>query len=146
MTNFECVRRRTDHLLEMLQRLLELIDGYRCGLPGYPIFMQLNRLYGLLRVYFVQQEIGFYPELLASADPAVVGCARCFIAEMGLLAREMDCFARHWSSSASIAGNFDEFRDAASELVLKLAVWFERERHSILPLAEVAPGPQRAAA
>ena len=76
------------------------------------------------------------PAMTGSADQKVARTAQSFVDEMGGLAIELECFARHWSCSASITASFDEFRDAANELVLKLAVRIERENRLLYPLAE----------
>lgn len=131
----------------MVQRLLGLVEGYQPGCPGYPILMQLNQLYGILRVHFAQEDVQLYPLLTASADPVVARTAQRYVDEMGGLALELECFARHWSCSASITGSFEEFREAAHELMLRLAVRIEREDQQLYPLAETgAEHQQRSAA
>lgn len=146
MTKLDILRRQHDAALDMAQRLLELIDGFRPGCPGYPILMQLNRLYGILRIHFAQEDVQLYPQLMASPDPAVAQLARQYSGEMGSLALDLECFARHWSCSASIAGNFVEFRDEANDLMMRLVVRIDRESRQLYPLAEAEPEPRRRAA
>ena len=55
-------------------------------------------------------------------------------------------FCQHWSCSASIAGNFDEFSEAARAMVLELAVRIEREDKYLYPLIDAAAEPRRDAA
>ena len=130
----------------MAQRLLELIDGYKVGNPAYPILMQLNRLYGVMRIHLALEDVELYPALAASSDPQIARTAQLYIDEMGSLALDLECFARHWSCSASIASNFAEFRDAAQDLMLALAVRIERESQHLYPLAEARVEPRRDAA
>lgn len=146
MTKMDVLRGQHDAALEMAQRLLELIDGFRPGNPGYPILMQLNRLYGVLRLHFAQEDVQLYPRLIGSADAAVARTARRFADEMGGLALDLECFARHWSCSASITNNFGEFREAAHELVLRLAVRIDRETQQLYPLVEAESEYRRDAA
>lgn len=138
MSKLDLLRQQHDSALAMAQRLLELIEAYRPGGPGYPILIQLNRLYGLLRVHLALEDIQLYPALMSSGDRSVARTARRYVDEMGGLAAEMESFARHWSCSASITGNFAEFREAAHDLVLALAVRIERETQQLYPLVEVA--------
>ena len=147
MVKIDILRGEHDAALNMAQRLLELIEGYQPGTPAYPLLMQLNRLYGVLRLHLAHEDVELYPALMASTDPKVARTARMFVDELGGLALEIECFARHWSCSASIAGNFQEFREAAEELVLALAARIERENRQLYPLAEAVMGkPQRDAA
>lgn len=146
MTRLDNLRRQHEAALDMAQRLLELIDGYKAGNPAYPILMQLNRLYGVLRIHLALEDVELYPALAASPDPQVARTAQVYIEEMGSLALDLECFARHWSCSASIAGNFDEFRDAAQDLMLALAVRIERESQHLYPVAEAQSEPRRNAA
>ncbi|MDP9424377.1 MAG: hemerythrin domain-containing protein [Pseudomonadota bacterium] len=126
----------------MAQRLLELIEGYQPGTSAYPLLMQLNRLNGVLRLHLAHEDVELYPALMASTDPKVARTARLFVDELGGLALEIECFASHWSCSASIASNFQEFREAAEELVLALAVRIERENRQLYPLAEAEAAAQ----
>ena len=146
MVKLDILRRQHEAALDMAQRLLELIDGYKAGNPGYPILMQLNRLYGVLRIHFALEDVQLYPALVSSPDPEAARVARLHVEEMGRLALDLECFARHWSCSASIANNFAEFREAAQNLMLALAVRIEREHQHIFPLAEAFNPPCRNAA
>lgn len=146
MIKLDVLRRQHDAALAMAQRLLELIDSYQPGSSGSPILMQLNRLYGVLRVHLAHEDVVLYPALAGSADPKVARIAHSFVDEMGGLAIELECFARHWSCSASITACFDEFREAANELVLKLAVRIDRENRLLYPLADSLPEARRDAA
>ena len=143
MFKIDDLRREHDAALDMAQRLLDLIDGHKAGTPAYPILMQLNRLYGILRVHLAHEDIQLYPALMASADPQVARQARKFVDEMGDLATNLECFAQHWSCSASIASNFAEFSDAARDLTLALASRIERENRYLYPLVEAAIAEQR---
>ena len=136
MVKTDVLRHQHDDALAMVQRLLELIDEFRPGHSAYPIMMQLNRLYGILRVHLAQEDIVLYPRLLASTDMEVVRTARQFVDEMGSLSVDMECFARHWASADGIVSNFAEFREAAHELLLRLAVRVELEDRRLYPLAE----------
>ena len=133
--------------LEMAQRLLDLIDEYKAGAPANPILMQLNRLYGVLRIHLAHEDVELYPALMASAEPAIARTAELYVKEMGSLALDLECFARHWSCSANIANNFGEFSQAARDLLLALAVRIEREDRYLYPLADAAIAePRRDAA
>lgn len=138
MIKLDILRRQHEAALAMAQRLLELIDGHRPGNPGYAILMQLNRLYGVLRIHLVLEDVQLYPALAASPDPQVARAARQYVEEMGSLALDLEGFARHWSCSASIANNFAEFREAARDLMLALTVRIERENRHLYPLADAA--------
>ena len=147
MMKLDILRGQHDAALDMAQRLLELIDAYRPGGPGYPILMQLNRLYGVMRVHFAHEDVELYPALVGSADPKVARTAQVYVEEMGGLALNLECFARQWSCSASITNNFAEFSQAANDMMLALAVRIERENQYLYPLAEaVAAQPRRDAA
>ena len=146
MIKLDILRHQHDAALDMAQRLLDLIDGHRAGDPGYPILMQLNRLYGVLRIHLALEDVELYPALTASSDPEVARTARLFVEELGSLALDLECFARHWSCSASIANNFAEFSEAARDLMLALAVRIERENQHLYPLAETIAEPRRDAA
>lgn len=146
MIQIDALRQQHDAALAMAQRLLELIQGYRAGCPAHPILMQLNRLYGILRVHFAQEDVQLYPRLVVSPEPKVSRVAQQYVDEMGSLALDLECFARHWSCSASIANNFQEFREAADNLMLRLAVRIEREEKEIFPLFEASAEPRRDAA
>ena len=147
MIKLDILRRQHDAALDMAQRLLDLIDGYRPGNSAYPILMQLNRLYGVLRVHLAHEDVELYPALMASSDARVARTAGHYVDEMGGLALNLECFARHWSCSASIANNFAEFSQAANDLMLALAVRIERENRYLYPLADAAiAAPQRDAA
>lgn len=138
MIKIDILRRQHDAALDIAQRLLELIDAHLPGNPGYPILMQLNRLYGVVRVHLAHEDVELYPALAASPDPEAARTASIYLDEMGCLALDLECFARNWSCSASITGNFDEFRRAAHDLVLSLAVRIERENQFLYPLADRA--------
>jgi hemerythrin-like domain-containing protein len=148
MIKTDILRSQHDAALDMAQRLLELIDGYRTGRSAYPILMQLNRLYGVLRVHLAHEDVELYPALIRAGDPKIARTAQHYVEEMGSLALDLECFARHWSCSASIANNFAEFAQAANDLMLALAVRIERENRHLYPLAEAEIGtaPQRDAA
>lgn len=136
MIKIDILRRQHGEALSMAQRLLELIENYQPGSPSFPVLLQLNRLYGVLRIHLAQEDVQLYPALMTSADRKVAYTAKLFAREMGDLATDLECFARHWSCSASITNNFDEFREAANELILALAVRLEREDQHLYPLAE----------
>ena len=136
MTNLDILRSQHDDALDMAQRLVDLIEGYEPGAPAHQILLQLNRLYGVLRVHLAHEDIELYPYLLGSPDPSVARTARLYVEEMGSLALDLECFAQHWSCSASISANFQEFRDAAHDLMISLAVRIEREDRHLYPLAE----------
>lgn len=146
MIKLDILRCQHDAALDMAQRLLELIDGYQAGNSAYPILMQLNRLYGVLRIHLFLEDVELYPVLTASTEPDVARTAERYVEEMGSLALDLECFAQHWSCSASIAGNFAEFREAAQDLMLALAVRIERENQQLYPLADAVNQPQRDAA
>jgi hypothetical protein len=136
MVNTEILRQQHDAALTMADRLVDLVDNYDPRSAAIPLLMQLNRLVGILRVHLAHEDVELYPKLMASRDPAVARMAGIYVAEMGGLAIDLECFARHWSCSASIAGNFDEFREGVHELVLTLAARIERENRYLYPLAE----------
>jgi hypothetical protein len=136
MVKLDILRRQHDAALDMAQRLLVLIDAYRPGAQAFPILMQLNRLYAVLRVHLAHEDVELYPALMASSDPRAARTARLYVDEMGDLALNLECFAQHWSCSASIANNFDEFRQAAQDMMLALAVRIEREDRYLYPLVE----------
>ena len=148
MIKIDALRHQHDTALDMAQRLLELIDAYRPGNPAHPILMQLNRLYGVLRVHLAHEDLVLYPALISSPDRTVARTAQHFVDEVGGMALDLECFARHWSCSASITSNFAEFSQAANDLMLALAVRIERENRYLYPLAEAASeaAPQRNAA
>lgn len=127
----------------MADRLVDLIDGYRCAADALPIAFQFNKLVGLLRIHLAQEDVQLYPDLMASGDHQVARLALTYVAEMGGLASELELFAQRWSSSAVISGAFAEFSEAARELILQLAFRIERENRHLYPLAE--PSSRQAA-
>jgi len=139
MVNTQILRQQHDAALLMADRLIDLVDNYNCPTAAIPILMQLNRLLGILRVHLAHEDVELYPRLMKSSDPEVARTAATFVAEMGSLAMDLEWFAQHWSCSASIAGNIDEFREGAHQLVLALAVRIERENRYLYPLAESDP-------
>ena len=143
MIKLDILRRQHEAALDMAQRLLELVDGHRPGTNAVPILMQLNRLYSVLRIHLALEDIELYPALAASSDPNVARTAEQYVDELGGLAGNLECFARHWSCSASIAGNFAEVSEAVHELMLALAVRIERENQYLYPLADAAIGDRR---
>lgn len=146
MSSTDILRDQHGAAMAMAQRLLELIEDYRPGAASDPILVQLNRLYSILRVHLAQEDIELYPALLASPDPMVARTARKFVDDLGGLAVDLEWFARHWSSAASILADFAEFRQAANELVLRLAVRIDLENRLLYPLAEAGAEPRRDAA
>jgi len=138
MMKMDLLRRQQDAVLNLAHRLLDLIDAYQDGNPGFPILMQLHRLFGVLRVHLALEDVELYPQLTASPDAKTASTAQLFSDEMGGLAEQLECFARQWSCSAGITSNFEEFREAAHDLVLSLAIRIERERHFLYPLARAA--------
>jgi hypothetical protein len=147
MVNTEILRKQHDAALLMADRLIDLVDNYDPRTAAIPILMQLNRLLGILRVHLAHEDVELYPKLIESNDPEVARTASAFVTEMGSLAMDLEWFAQHWSCSASIAGNIDEFRDGVHQLVLALAVRIERENRYLYPLAETHPEmPHRDAA
>lgn len=146
MIKTDILRQQHEAALDMAQRLLDLMDAYRPGAPAFPILMQLNRLYGILRIHLAQEDVGLYRMLMASSDRDIARIARQYVDEMGGLAIDLECFAQHWSCSASIASNFEEFSEAARALMLELAVRIEREDKYLYPLADAVTQPKRNAA
>lgn len=136
MVNTEILRQQHDAALLMADRLIDIVDNYDPRTAAIPILMQLNRLLGILRVHLAHEDVELYPKLIESSDPEVARTAAAFVAEMGSLAIDLEWFAQHWSCSASIAGNIDEFREGAHQLVLALAVRIARENRYLYPLAE----------
>jgi hypothetical protein len=147
MVNTESLRQEHDAALKMADRLIDLVDNYDPRTAAIPILMHLNRLLGILRVHLVHEDVELYPKLIKSDDPEVARTALAFVAEMGSLAIDLEWFAQHWSCSASIAGNIDQFREGVHQLVMALAVRIERENRYLYPLAEVhSQTPHRDAA
>jgi hypothetical protein len=146
MTITETLRRQHDAALDMSNRLFDLMDSYDGCRDAFAIAMQLNKLVGLLRIHLAQEDLQLYPALVASKDEDVARLARGFANELGGLATKLEIFALHSSCSASIVSNFDEFREEASTLLLKLAVRIEREDRYLYPLADAATSPNRKAA
>jgi DUF438 domain-containing protein len=136
MVKIDVLRSQHDEALAMAERLIELVDHYDPRSAAIPLVMQLNRLLGLLRVHFTHEDVELYPALTTSGDPQAARTAQRFADEMGGMAVEFECFARRWSCSTTIAGNIDEFREAAHQLLLDLAVRIERENRCLYPLAE----------
>ncbi len=130
----------------MADRLLDLVDRHDPRRPAYPILLQFNRLVGLLRVHLAYEDVELYPRLMASDDLHVARTTQGFVKEMGGLAVDLECFARHWSCSAGICSNFTEFSDGLHVLVLALAVRIERENQHLYPLVETSPADRRDAA
>jgi len=143
MVNTEILRQQHDAALLMADRLVDLVDNYDSRTAAIPILMQINRLLGILRVHLAHEDVELYPKLIESSDPEVARTAATYVAEMGSLAMDLEWFAQHWSCSASIAGNIDEFREGVHQLVLALAVRIERENRYLYPLAESDPGMRR---
>lgn len=139
MFNTQILRQQHDSAMVMADRLIDLVDNFNPRSSGIPILMQLNRLLGLLRVHLAHEDVELYPRLMASADPNTARTAGAYVAEMGGLAIDLEYFVRHWSCSASIAGNIEEFREGVQELILALAVRIERENRYLYPLAEIDP-------
>ena len=147
MTETDVLRGQHDEALAMAHRLLELVDRYQRGQPAVQILMQVNRLFGLLRIHFAHEDELLYPALAASKDRRTAKIAQNFLVEMGGLAVELEDFTRHWCCSASIASGFDEFRHSVNALVLAIATRIEREDRFLLPLADMEViEPQRDAA
>lgn len=147
MTKIDVLRRQHDAALAMADRLIELVDNYDPASVAIPILMQLNRLLGILRVHLAYEDVELYPQLMSSPEPNVARTAQAFVNEMGGLASDLECFVRHWSCSASIASNIEEFREGAHELMLALVVRIERENRYLYPLVEATmEEPQRDAA
>lgn len=137
------LRHQHDVAISIGDRLLELVDTYRCDADAYPIALQFNKLVGLLRVHLAQEDVQLYPDLMSSSDARTARLAKTYVAEMGSLAFELELFAQRWSSSAVIATDFDEFAQATRELILQLVVRIERENRYLYPLAE-SPAQQAA--
>ena len=148
MKQIDVLRGQHDTALAMAHRLLELVDNYKPGHSAYPILMQVNRLFGMLRAHFAQEDAVVYSALAASRNPRKARTAKAFAREMGGLATDLEDFTRHWCCSAAIASGFDEFRISVNALVLAIAARIERENRFLLPLAEEeeALPPQRDAA
>src|SRR5262245_47125519 len=136
MMKLDILRRQQAAALGLAQYLLDLVDEYEAGGPGYPILFQVNRLFNVLRVHLVHMDVKLYPSLMASEEPRVRRMARLFSEEMGDLAEQIEIFGMQWTCSASIVTQFEEFRTAAHDLVLSLAVRMERESHFLFPLAD----------
>lgn len=136
MNRTEILRGQHESAMVMAHRLLELIEAFRPGHCVQPILDQVSRLHGILRVHLAQEDIELYPSLLASHDLAVASLARQFVDEMGSLAIDLECFARHWSSPAGISANFAEFSEAAHDLLVRLAVRIELEDRQLYPLVD----------
>jgi len=136
MMKLDVLRRQQVAALGLAQELLDLIEAYEVGDAAYPLLLQLNRLFNVLRVHLVHMDVELYPRLMQSAEPRVEQVARLLADEMGDLAEQLEEFGRQWSCSASITSQFTEFRNAAHDLVLCLAVRIDRESHFLFPLAE----------
>ena len=136
MIKIDLLRSQHDDALAMAERLLDLVDHIDRRTAAIPVLMQLNRLLGLLRVHLALEDVQLYHLLMASPDSRVARTARRHADERDRLAIDLECFARTWPCAESIAANFDEFRDAAHQLLLALAVRVERENLYIYPLAE----------
>lgn len=145
MVRIDVLRAQHDEALAMAERLVELAGNFDARTAAIPLLMQLNRLLGLLRVHLAHEDVELYPALMASGDPQAVRTAERFGDEMGGLAIEIECFARRWSCSASIAANIDEFRQEAHQLLLALAVRIERENLHLYPLLKADEPCRRAA-
>lgn len=130
------LRSQHDAAMCMAERLIDLIDDYRCEADALPIAVQFSRLVGLLRVHLAQEDVQLYPELVASNDREVTKLALAYVSEMGGLANELELSARRWSSSAVIAADFVDFAESMRDLVLQLAFRIERENRHLYPLAE----------
>ena len=142
MFKIDILLRQHDAALAMTQRLLELVDDFDPELGAYAILVQFNRLVGILRVHLVHEDVELYPRLMASDDPLVAQTAQAYVDEMGGLATDLEDFTRRWNCSASIASNFEEFRESIYDLMLALAVRIERENQYLYPLAEIAAAQQ----
>jgi len=142
MIKFENLRSQHDDALAMAERMLEMAANPDGRAVAIPLLMQLNRLLGLLRVHLACEDVELYPALTASPDPLVARTAQRFVDEMGGLAIDLECFARRWSCSVSIADGIEEFREAANKLVMDLAVRIERENRILYPLAEAESAKQ----
>jgi hemerythrin-like domain-containing protein len=146
MIKIEILRCQHETALALAHRLLELVEDHQPGASTYPILMQFNRLFGIMRVHLAHEDVELYPMLMASMDPRAAHTAQLYVDEMGDLAGNLEGFARHWSCSASIASRFDEFREAVHELILALAIRIEREDQYLYPLVEAEAKVRRHAA
>ena len=138
MTATEHLRCEHEAALAVSCGLFDLIEHYPRERDAYAVVLQLTKLVGLLRIHLIHEDVDLYPALSALEDGNVGKLAQSYSQEMGGLALELEQFARHWASSAVIAIDFDEFRAAAHDFLLTLAVRIEREDRYLYPLADAA--------
>lgn len=86
-----------------------------------------------LRAHLKQEDWAVYPELLRSADPAVVEIARRFQGEMGGLHLALDTYSRRWSS-ATIAADWSGFCRDTETLLRALRRRADLEDNELYPL------------
>ena len=145
MTSTHLLRRQHDEAIAMIDRLLSRLTNYRGPSEAYGLALQLAKLTQLMRVHFAQEDYSLYPKLLASPDPAVAEAASAFQRESGELWGQFEAFVRHWSTSAAIAANFNQFRAEGFAIFPAIEDRCRRENDLLFPLAEGSRRPPLAA-
>ena len=134
-TDLENLMRQHDAAEEMAANTVSLVTAYRDEYDAIPIARLIGKLNALLRVHFAHEDSILYPLMIRSGDVQAAALARQFDAEMGMLARDFEDFARRWSGPTVIAGLFDLFREEATALFAALGARIERENDLLYPLA-----------
>jgi hypothetical protein len=138
MSRTSTLKNQHDDIVAMAERALDLIDAYRgVDQQAYSISVQLAKLFGLLRIHLMQEDLQFYPWLTACGDPEAARLACVYFAEMGELAPKIEQFSRRWSSSSVITGSFEQFRIHARALIATIELRIERENGFLYPLADL---------
>lgn len=145
MTNTHLLRSQHRDAVVMIDRLFSQLTNYSGPTDAYGIALQLARLTQLMRVHFAQEDYTLYPALIASADLEIAEAAKAFQRESGELWGQFEAFVRHWSTSTSIAANFDQFRSEGIAICHAIEDRCRRENDLLFPLAEANKRPPLAA-
>ena len=115
-TDLENLQRQHDEAEEIAASIVAIAAAYRDEYDAVPIARLIGKLNALLRVHFAHEDSILYPLMIGSGDREAAVMACQFDAEMGMLARDFEDFARRWSGPTVIAGLFDLFREEATAL------------------------------
>lgn len=132
-------RRQHGEILEITERLSNLLDPYTLGKDTGGVRSMLSRLAAKLSVHLTLEDKSLYPALISHPDIEVKSAANRFISEMGNLQRAFEEYARRWGAHGAIEEAPVRFINETGEMLSALKDRIEKEDRELYALCDILP-------
>ena len=136
MTNTDALRHDHTELLDMAEQIVASLKPYGLSEDAGPVSALLSTYMKKLKVHLATEDLGFYPQLISGADPALASLAKTYQDEMLNITTSVLAYSETWNSESGIQANADRFCTETHALLASLRRRIEKENQELYPLVD----------